>query len=72
MILSANRLTMLIGTSALTMGLLTPFATAQMGQNMHSGSMGMPSMGRNTFTGGVGQPMLQRVDAPQVDRREGQ
>src|SRR5439155_8525190 len=55
MILSANRLAILIGTSALTMGLLTPFAAAQMGRNMRFGSMGMPSMSRNTFMGGVGR-----------------
>ena len=55
MILSANRFAILLVSSALTMALLTPFAAAQMGRGMRSGSMGMSSsMGRNTFMGGVG------------------
>jgi hypothetical protein len=55
MILSANRFGILIVSSALTMGLLTPFAAAQMGRGMRSGSMGMSSsMGPNTFMGGIG------------------
>jgi hypothetical protein len=55
MILCTNRFAFLIVCSALTMGLLTQFAAAQMGRGMRSGSMGMSSsMGRNTFMGGVG------------------
>jgi len=55
MILSVNRFAILIVSSALTMGLLSPFAAAQMGRGMRSGSMGMSSsMGRNTFMGNVG------------------
>ena len=55
MILSTNRFAILIVSSALTMGLLTPFAAAQMSRGMRSGSMGMSSsMGRNTFMSGVG------------------
>src|SRR5262249_51633838 len=54
MILSANHLAIHIVSSVFAMGLLTPFADAQMGRNMPSGMMGMPSMGRSTFMGGVG------------------
>ena len=62
MILSANRFAFLIVSSALTIGLLTPFAAAQMGRGMRSGSMGMSSsMGRNTFMGGVGMSTNRNV-----------
>jgi hypothetical protein len=54
MILFANHLAIRIVSSVLTMGLLTPFAAAQMGRNMPSGMMGIPSMSRSTFMGGVG------------------
>ena len=57
-----RRLVVLLGTAALTAGLLTPVAGGPPGRSMGSGSMqsmrpsgmrGMPSMGQTSLTGGV-------------------
>jgi len=62
MFMSSRRLSFLLMSCTLTLGLLTPPARAQRFQSMRGGSMstrpsgmmGMPSMTRSTFMGGVG------------------
>lgn len=60
MFISTRRLALLIVSTSLTVGLLTPAARAQRFQSMRGGSMqstrmrGMPSMNRGTFMRGFG------------------